>query len=96
MWATVRNFELYWNAARERRRFVQAKAAGSPEYADQQIGGLTIKQVRKYRDLPTDRRDEWFDRGPGWTTLRSDRAVRIRGRPRHLRNRPSPNRPRAS
>jgi ParB family chromosome partitioning protein len=53
---TLRNYLLYAQAAEVRHRY-------APETAEESIRGLSVAKIRKYLELPDDRRDEWLDRG---------------------------------
>jgi ParB-like chromosome segregation protein Spo0J len=53
---TLRNDLLFAEAADVRKRY-------APETADETIGKLSVARVRRYVELPGDRRDEWLDRG---------------------------------
>jgi ParB-like chromosome segregation protein Spo0J len=54
--ATLRNHLLYARAAGLRNRY-------APETCDATITELSVAQVRKYLELPKDKRDGWLDRG---------------------------------
>jgi ParB-like chromosome segregation protein Spo0J len=54
--ATLRNHMLYPQAVEMRRAY-------APEGADETITNLSIERVRKYLELPPNRRDEWLDAG---------------------------------
>src|SRR5262249_40349201 len=51
---TIRNYLDFEKAARVRNGYVSGQG-------DEQVAGLTVKQVRQYLELPEKERDKWLD-----------------------------------
>jgi ParB-like chromosome segregation protein Spo0J len=60
---TVRNFEVYAEAAELRNGYAEAHPEGREGSADAEVARLSVEQARAYVKLPAERRDEWLDGG---------------------------------